>query len=291
MDTVAFQLRLPLDKLTRLQLLVRSWSSKSFAYRKDLESLLGKLSQAALIIRPGRAFLRELFSLLKVAKAPLFRARLTMGAKADLSWWGCFLQDWNGTSFFPLHQPPQLHIYSDAAGTCGCGGVARSFGWFQMMWPVSWNEVGITAKELAPVVIAAALWGVHWSGKLICFHSDNMGVIALLNKLSSKVPIQMHLIHCLLFYAACYKFRFVAEYIPGTENSVADAISRDNSSLFSHFIPQATKVEIPQVVADLLIHQWPDWGSSSWTRQFKSTLVMELPQPLVQPMSQVLGST
>lgn len=85
------------------------------------------------------------------------------GVKADLSWWGCFLQEWNGTSFFP-----KVPIYSDATGMCGCGGFAHSLGWFQLTWPSSWDNVGIPAKELAPVVIAAALWGVHWGGKLVC---------------------------------------------------------------------------------------------------------------------------
>lgn len=283
-DTVNLQLRLPQEKLNRLQLLVRSWSMRSSSNRKDLESLLGHLSQAALIVRPGRAFLRELFTLLKIVRTPFHQVRLTSGAKADLSWWGCFLQEWNGTFFFP-QESPQVHIYSDAAGKCGCGGFIQSLGWFQLTWPGSWNEVGITAKELAPVVIAAALWGSQWGGKLVCFHSDNMGVVGLLKKLSSKVSVQMHLVRCLLFYAAYYRFQFVAEHVAGTANTVADAISRDKAALFPHLVPQVTRVEVPPAVADLLVHQLPDWGSSSWTRLFRSTLRTESPHPPAHPMS------
>ena len=31
--------------------------------------------------------------------------------------------------------------------------------WFQVQWPVSWSSVHITVKELAPIVLATALWG------------------------------------------------------------------------------------------------------------------------------------
>lgn len=290
LDTDNFELRLPQDKLHRLRELVVWWSGRSSATRKEFESLLGHLSQAAMVIRPGRAFLRELFARLKVARAPHHFIRLNAGARADLSWWRCFLQDWNGSSFFP-QQSPQVHIYSDAAGSCGCGAFVSSLGWFQLKWPSSWNEVGITAKELAPVVIAAALWGSLWGDKLVCFHSDNMGVVALLKKPSSKVPVQMHLIRCLLFYAAYYKFNFVAEYIPGTVNSIADAISRDRVPLVSHFIPHIPQAEVPQAVADLLVHQQPDWGSSNWTRLFRTTLPMELQHPLAHPTGQAVEDT
>ena len=285
LDTVKFELRLPQDKLCRLKLLVRVWSGRSSASRKELESLLGHLSQAAIIIRPGRAFLRELFALLKATRAPSRFIRLNTSAKADLMWWECFLQEWNGTSFFP-QLSPQVHVYSDAAGICGCGGFVQSLGWFQLFWPSNWNEVGITAKELAPVVIAAALWGNLWGGKLVCFHSDNLGVVGLLKKPTSKVPLQMHLIRCLLFYAAFYKFNFVAEYIPGCLNSAADAISRNRVPLFSHFVPQTTQVDVPQAVADLLVHRQPDWGSANWTRLFMATLSMGSHLPPAPPMTQ-----
>jgi uncharacterized membrane protein len=44
-----------------------------------------------------------------------------------------------------------------------------------------WEDIEISAKELVPVVIAAAVWGKQWSGKHIRFHSDNMAVVAVLS--------------------------------------------------------------------------------------------------------------
>ena len=45
-------------------------------------------------------------------KAPV---RLTVGARADLAWWKCFLHRWNGSLFFPLPNPSD-HVYYDASG-------------------------------------------------------------------------------------------------------------------------------------------------------------------------------
>lgn len=45
------------------------------------------------------------------------------------------------------------------------------------------------AKEMVPVVVASALWGSHWSSHHVCFHVDNLAVVAALNKGSSKEPL------------------------------------------------------------------------------------------------------
>ena len=124
---------------------------------RELESLLGHLSHAATVIKPGRTFLRQLFPLLHVGRAPHIHIRLNAGARADLLWWKVFLQEWNGSSFFPVVTPP-IEVFSDASGTYSCGAFCMSYGWFQVCWPESWEATHIAAKELVPIVGAAALW-------------------------------------------------------------------------------------------------------------------------------------
>ena len=43
-------------------------------------------------------------------------------------------------------------------------------------------ETGIAAKELVPVVIAAVLWGPHWAGRHVWFHSDNEAVVTIIGQ-------------------------------------------------------------------------------------------------------------
>ena len=95
-------------------------------------------------------------------------APLHSAPRADLLWWRTFLQDWNGTSFFPVAHPTK-DVISDASGSYyGCGTFSSTHGWFQLKWPGSWESVSIAAKDLVPIVIAASLWGYHW--KQTCVH-------------------------------------------------------------------------------------------------------------------------
>ena len=68
-DTQAYELRLPTDKLSRLQALVDRWFPRRSCTKKDLESLIGHLSHAATVVRPGRTFLRQFFTLLTTVNA------------------------------------------------------------------------------------------------------------------------------------------------------------------------------------------------------------------------------
>ena len=216
--------------------------------------------------------------MLKATRAPHHFVRLNTGARADLCWWRYFLQDWNGVSFFsqPAHS---YHVYSDASGTFGCGAFIQSLGWFQVRWPACWDPVNIAAEELVPIVIAAALWGAQWAGHSICFHSDNMAVMAILGKGSSTDRLLMHLLRCLLFYAAYFTFHIHSEHIPGIMNVAADALSRNNLSSFSSLVPQTPQVQVPQSVSCLLLTQMPNWGSVTWTELFKPSLTEALHNP------------
>ena len=89
-DTVAGTLSLPYDYLTCLQTLLREWLRRRSCTRRQLESLIGTLQHACKVIRPGRAFLRQMIALLPVTKKPYclnnrFRAVVAMPGKA-LEW-------------------------------------------------------------------------------------------------------------------------------------------------------------------------------------------------------------
>ena len=180
MDTVSFQLSLPKDKLLRLRELLSHWRHCRSCTKKDLQRFLGHLSHAATVIRPGRIFLYNLFSLLSRLSAPNHYTRLNLDTRADIAWWQCLLQHWNGCSFFPP-AAPSCQVSSDASGSFRCGAYSADLGlWFQLSWPQSWSSNSIAAKELVPIVISAALWGPHWSGKHVRFHCDNEAVVTVI---------------------------------------------------------------------------------------------------------------
>ena len=118
-DTVAMELRLPPEKLSRLKNLIREWRQRKACTLHDLQSLIGHLCHAAKVVRPGRRFLREMFNLLSHGKKKWHRLRLTAGFRADLEWWHTFLSDWNGVSMMtqPDLHSPDIQIFSDASGS------------------------------------------------------------------------------------------------------------------------------------------------------------------------------
>ena len=264
---------------------MQQWVTKHSCIRRDLESLLGHLSHAATVIPQGRVFLRQLFTLLTLDRAPHHFIRLNAGAKADLIWWQTFLQDWNGKSFFPA-TTMSLEVFSDASGSFGCGAFTSSLGWFQLQWPTAWHATHITAKELVPIVIAAALWGPQWTQQRIAFRSDNMAVVELLKSGTSQDPLLMHMLRCLAFYSAFYCFQITSEHIPGILNTAADALSRNNISLFQSLVPQVQPVAVPPPVVNLIVNNRPDWGSQAWTHLFTTSLIRAFPQPHEQSISQ-----
>ena len=261
-DTARLELRLPQDKLSCLQALILEWTGKRACHRKELELFIGHLSHAATVVRQGRTFLRELFAILKVARSPAYFVRLNQEVKADIQWWHCFLHHWNGQSFFP-RASPSVHVFSDAAGSFGCGAFQTDGNWFQLAWPDSMKEPSIAVMELIPVVIAASIWGPHWQGQLVCFHSDNVAVVRDVSKGFSADKALIHLLRCLSFFAAFFRFHYTATHISGVANRAADALSCNNLVLFHSLVPQVhARSLVPGQLQELLITDPPNWGSS-----------------------------
>ena len=132
---------------------------------------------------------RSLLLLLSMASKPHHYIRLNSIVRADLQWWHCFLQHWNGSSFFPL-LTPSIHIYSDASGSFGCGAFGPTMESFQLQWPTHWSLIDMAIKELVPIVVAAALWGSSWEGHHIRFHSDNIAVVPILTKHDKRPSLE-----------------------------------------------------------------------------------------------------
>ena len=79
-DSQKGELRLPTDKLQSLQQMLSGWLGKKAGRKRDLLSLIGSLSHACKVIRPGRIFLRRLIDLSTMAKNPEHFIHLNLDA-------------------------------------------------------------------------------------------------------------------------------------------------------------------------------------------------------------------
>ena len=275
-DTVAMELRLPQRKVSELKILVKEWLGRHSCRKKELQSLVGKLQHACRVVKPGRSFLQRVIELLAAVKRDFHHVRLNASFRSDLVWWDTFLEGWNETSFLTDRRDEhsaRFQLYSDASGGFGCGAHWNSE-WLQFEWPEGWGGRNITLKEIVPVVFACATWGSSWRGALVTAHIDNTAAVAILNSGYSKEGQIMHLVRCLFFIMAHFQFSLVARHIPGSQNKLADAISRNNLQSFLSQSQEANPVPaiIHEALVQLLITAQPDWTSPSWSRFFRSCL-------------------
>ena len=295
-DTVAMEVRLPQEKLAELGSLLEKWLGQKHCIKEDLESLTGKLHHASRVVRPGRCFLRHLYAATAVARKKSAVMRVNRSVRADIRWWYTFAQDWNGTSLMWScgKQTVDEEVWTDASGGWGYGACWHTQ-WLSVPWSVTLQDAGresigedsIAVRELVPVVVAAASWGDSWHGKFIQFNSDNSAVVEMLNKRYSSKVMLMHLLRCLVFFAAKYSFWFCAQHVPGVNNGRADALPRGEVERFRFYSPQGINknpTRVAQEVNEVILDPKGDWVSELWTLQFRGISMRAYQQRQGEPM-------
>ena len=155
-DTIAMELRLPQEKLSKLKELLLEWQFKKVCSREKFESLLGHLNHACSVVRPGRSFIGRLISLLTEAKRKHCNiSQINSEARSDVRWWHMFIKSWNGISILRQQALAQPHheLWSDVSGSWGAGAFWNS-DWIQFQWPHAIQQEQIAIKELAPIAIS-----------------------------------------------------------------------------------------------------------------------------------------
>eukprot|EP00731_Ephydatia_muelleri_P017422 Em0010g520a len=124
MSTMLQQLRLLPDRPQEISSLMMSWLGKRTATKRELLSLIGKLSFAAKVVPAGRLFLRHLIHLSTSVRRLHHHIHLNPEARADLQCWNSFLPSWNGISMFIVPEwkdAESFQLYTDASTSFGFG--------------------------------------------------------------------------------------------------------------------------------------------------------------------------
>ena len=286
LDSLQEEIRIPDKKLDDIRREVQGWIGRKSCRKKDLESLVGRLGHACRVVKPGKTFMRRLFETLSGVRRPHHHIRLGSEVRSDILWWCTFTADWNGISIIPHPRSPSSIVWSDASGSFGCGAICPTLlRWLQLPWE-GWKEVSnsrvdsITWMELLPIVLACALWGPAWRGQRVIVNCDNTRAVAVVNLGHSKAPLIMHLLRCLFFIRARYQFSLHVVYIEGSNNTWADAISRDYPILIGFQVFKSTyqRTPLPEELISLLMGEQPDWTSDHWIKLFRSSLQQVEPQ-------------
>lgn len=232
LDSESWIASLPASKETSYTLELEDLLSEQRVTLKHLQSVIGKLSFATQVV-PARAFLRRLLDKLSNKKNPSHKIKITKGMKEDIKVWIRFLSDFNGVTYFRslnLIPSPDFDMGADACKQ----GYGAIFGqhWIQEVFPSTWvnlftnKVIGISFFEFYPIFVLISMFGHTTPNSNILFHSDNEGVVEIINKQTSQSPNIMNFLRPLVLLLLKYNISLRSKHIQGHKNILCDKISR-----------------------------------------------------------------
>lgn len=150
---------------------------------------------------------------------------------ADIRWWQEAISLRNGVSF--LVPDNTLHISLDAStngfydGKPGIGAYNhQNHQYVSTTPPPELSDLCIADLELLAHVVAVRIWGPGWKGCEITIHTDNMATYYLLTNGRSRDDRRLRMSRAVATAEIQSQCRLVSRWIPTTENTLADALSR-----------------------------------------------------------------
>ena len=243
-NTLKQTLSITQDRMNEIVSELQSWLTTKVCTKRQLLSIIGKLSFAAKVVRSGRTFLRRLIDLSKTVKHLHYKIKLNKAARADFKWWLACIQSHNGVNIFPTEwtESNSTVVYSDASDL-GLGIVVND-DW--SVYPFQgingrWLECPIHVRELLAVCVAVSTFHTALSNSKVTFMVDNMAICYAINAGTIRCPESMNLIRSLYYMLCKYNIDCKAQYIRTDENVLADALSRIDLQRFHNNKPSANK--------------------------------------------------
>ena len=179
--------------------------------------------------------------------SPDTRRRIPSHLLADLQWWNSLFPLFNGVRFFDDKSRCIIHLFTDASserlGAFFFDHVqSESCRWEDQVKALprehSLSEafiptepapaiLDINVNEITATLAAFKRWAPSWRTKRIIVHTDNTTTLTGIRKQTLKSPEQNSPLRELLLLGAQYDIRIDAVHIPGVENGLADALSRN----------------------------------------------------------------
>ena len=252
-DTVLGVVRLPADKLARAKALVEAWGTRRTAKKRELLELIGFLSFAAKVVKPGRTFLRRLIDLSTTVDSLEHFVTMNADAREDVAWWAEFLPEWNGVEVFqelPVSSV-DMGLFTDASDV----GFGCVFGdrWCCGTWQEPWGECPIFVREFFAIWVAVRVWGDEWVNQQVVVHTDSAPARDIWVRGTSPDKQVMRLVRPMFLWAAKRNVNIILRHIPGEHNDLADSLSRLQVQRFRQLHPTAVAVpcHIPSDVWDV----------------------------------------
>ena len=201
-----------------------------------LQKILGNLVWTSAVVRAGIIFLNRLLVWLRELKRSNHSIYFSKEAKKDVLWWWHTLENFRGKSPIPPSVWTPLTSFSTDASLDGFGMVWGSRA-LAGLFPLEFEELDITKKEMVTVMAAIKHWFADLSNLKVKIFVDNQACVALLNYGITKSPFLASCLREIQYFISKYNIEVRAEYIPSKENCLADLCSRafNNETFFNNF--------------------------------------------------------
>ena len=238
-DTEAMTMSVPADKVQELRSDLDSWSRKTTAVRRDLQSILGKMFWVSKCVRHSRPFMCRLLQQLREMKMFPESKKVLLSAESrkDLLWWSTYLRTFNGISlifndddnFQTLEQlmSSPCKVYAGDATLWGGGGWygdeywSREFPTF-----LKSSAIPVHIKEFWTLIASCWAWGDSWSGQAVYLFCDNDSVCDTISYQKPRDPDLGSLLREFLYVVCLKKFSPIIRKVDTKSNFLADHISR-----------------------------------------------------------------
>ena len=186
-DTKNMTIEISPDRIKEITKLLDHWLQRQVATRKQLESIIGKLSFVANCVRVGRVFISRLIAALS-AFSRFGVKKIMADIRKDLLWWRLFMIEYNGVSLLWLHDTisPDIVIVTDSS--LDAAGAICNNEFFHARYPeeIKTQFSGIGQLEMLAIILAIKMWTPFIQGKFIRLTYDNEACVQIVKSGKSR---------------------------------------------------------------------------------------------------------
>ena len=232
---------LPEDKRCRAVNLLKWFISWKKATVHEIQSLAGLLNFTNRAMYPERVFTRRMYSKV-VGKMEILKPHhhvyIDAEFQQDCKVWLQFLDQNNllrycrpFTDVNAVTDTVDLGFYTDSSvnARLGFGGIFGDKHWFYGQWEDGYIDMfhpSIEYLELYALLIGLFIYSDEMANRILLLHCDNMSVVEMINKTTSKCPHCMYLLQLMVLRGLNFNFRVRVKHVRSENNGLADSLSR-----------------------------------------------------------------
>ena len=239
-DAKTFRASLSQERISKLLSTAKEFRSSASPPASLWLSLLGVLSSLAHLVPGGRLRMRSLQICLHRSwdrqdlEAPV---SASVECLRDLQWWLRHPRLSLGVSLCQVS--PDLHFWSDASDVGWGAHLDRQIA--SGLWDLQQAALSITARELLAVKLGLHQFQSSLRGRTVAVFCNNTTAVAYLRKEgSTRSPFLNTLAQVILRWSESLSIRLAPQFLPGSNNVLADALSRPHQLPHSEWSPNMT---------------------------------------------------